>query len=166
MLTFIHAESTGQVATARVLMLEYATWLEFNFCFQGFEEEMKDLPGKYAPPQGRLVLALWDGEPAGVVALRPQEIAEKKKSGDGICEMKRLYVRPAFRGHSLGRALAEKLIAEAREIGYTRMRLDTIPGKMDGAIALYRKLGFTEAAPYYRTPVSQTIFMELALKPA
>jgi putative acetyltransferase len=164
MLTFIQAETFEQVATARELMLEYAAWLEFNLCFQGFEEEMKGLPGKYAPPAGRLLLALWDGQPAGVIALRPMEKAEK--AGDGICEMKRLYVRPAFRGHSIGRALAEKLIAEAREIGYRRMRLDTIPPKMDAAIAMYRDLGFAEAAPYYNSPVSQTIFMELELKPA
>ena len=137
-------------------MMEYASWLEFELCFQGFEEEMKSLPGKYAPPAGRLLLALWDGKTAGVVALRP--------TGEpGVCEVKRLYVRPEFRGHEIGRKLGDRVIAEAVAIGYTRMRLDTIPGKMDRAIAMYREMGFREIAPYYETPLSQTLFMELAL---
>jgi GNAT superfamily N-acetyltransferase len=138
------------------MMLEYATWLEFKLCFQGFEEEMRTLPGKYAPPAGRLLLALWDEKAAGVIALRP--LAEP-----GVCEMKRLYVRPEFRAHGIGRVLAERVIAEAAEIGYTKMRLDTVPGKMDRAIAMYRELGFKETQPYYNTPVGQTLFMELAL---
>lgn len=140
------------------MMVEYATWLEFNLCFQGFEEEMRTLPGKYAPPKGRLLLALWEGKPAGVIALRP--LGEAK---EGLCEMKRLFVRPAFRGHGIGRILAERVIAEAEEIGYRRMRLDTIAGKMESAIAMYRALGFAETAPYYNTPVGETLFMELAL---
>jgi GNAT superfamily N-acetyltransferase len=117
---------------------------------------MKTLPGKYAPPAGRLLLALWDEKPAGVIALRPLSEA-------GICEMKRLYVRPEFRAHGIGRVLAERVIAEAAEMGYTKMRLDTVPGKMDRAIAMYRELGFQETQPYYKTPVGQTLFMELAL---
>ncbi len=159
MLEIIQAETREQIATAREMMVEYATWLEFNLCFQGFEEEMRTLPGKYAPPAGRLLLALWDGKPAGVIALRPLE-------EPGVCEMKRLFVRPEFRGHEIGRALAERVIAEAVEIGYERMRLDTVPGKMDRAIAMYREMGFAEIAPYYSTPVGQTLFMELALRPA
>jgi GNAT superfamily N-acetyltransferase len=158
MLTIVQSESPEQVATARELMMEYANWVEFNLCFQGFEEEMRALPGKYAPPAGRLLLALWDGKPAGVIALRP--LGENK---DGLCEMKRLYVRPEFRGHSIGRILAQHVIAEAAEIGYRRMRLDTIAGKMDSAIAMYRELGFAETTPYYNTPVGQTLFMELDL---
>src|SRR5882724_2122959 len=162
MLTFVHAENSDQITIARELMLEYATALAVDLCFQNFEEEMRTLPGRYAPPAGRLLLALWDGQPAGVIALRPLEKSGTAgaKAEDGICEMKRLYVRPAFRGHSLGRALAEKLITEAREIGYARMRLDTMVNKMDRAIALYRELGFTEVLPYYNTPVTQALFME------
>jgi len=156
MLTIIQAESEEHLATVRELMLEYAAWLEFELCFQGFEEELRTLPGKYALPQGRLLLALWDGEAAGIGALRP--LAE-----EGVCEMKRLYVRPQFRGHSIGLALAQRLIQEAAEIGYQRMRLDTVPGKMDSAIAMYRRLGFRPIKPYYGTPISKTLFMELEL---
>jgi putative acetyltransferase len=122
MLTIVQAETAVQVSTARELIEEYALWLEFKLCFQGYEEEIQTLPGKYAPPSGRLLLALWDGRPAGVIALRPLE-------EPGVCEMKRLYVRPEFRGHQIGRVLAERIIAEAAGIGYSRMRLDTIPGK-------------------------------------
>jgi putative acetyltransferase len=157
MLTILQAETAGQIITTRELMVEYATWLEFNLCFQGFEEEMRSLPGKYAPPSGRLLLGLWEGRPAGVIALRTLE-------EPGLCEMKRLYVRPEFRGHGIGRVLAERVIAEAAEAGYSRMRLDTIPGKMDSAIAMYRELGFADTVPYYNTPVGQTLFMELALR--
>ena len=159
MLTIVQAKTTAQVSTAREMIEEYAAWLEFKLCFQGYEEEIQSLPGKYAPPLGRLLLALGDGRPAGVIALRPLE-------APGVCEMKRLYVRPEFRGHQIGRALAERIIAEAAEIGYSRMRLDTISGKMDSAIAMYRALGFAETDPYYKTPVGHTLFMELALKPA
>jgi putative acetyltransferase len=159
MLTIFQAEKLENVGVARELMLEYATSLEFNLCFQGFEEEMRSLPGKYAPPAGRLLLALWEKRPAGVIALRALDDA-------GLCEMKRLYVRPEFRGHGIGRILAERVIGEAREIGYSRMRLDTVQGKMDRAIAMYGELGFKETVPYYSTPVGQTLFMELALNPA
>lgn len=136
---------------------EYAAWLEFKLCFQGYEEEIQSLPGKYAAPSGRLLLAMWDGRSTGVIALRALE-------EPGVCEMKRLYVRPEFRGLQIGRILAKRVIAEAAEIGYSRMRLDTISGKMDGAIAMYRTLGFAEIDPYYKTPVGETLFMELALK--
>ena len=114
------------------------------------------MPGKYRPPPGRLLLALWGGRPAGVIALRPLD-------EPGLCEMKRLYVRSEFRGHKIGRVLAERVIREAAEIGYSRMRLDTIAGKMDSAIVMYRELGFKETDPYYQTPVGHTLFMELAL---
>lgn len=156
MLTIVQAETAAQVATARELIEEYAAWLDFKLCFQGFEGEMRSMPGKYAPPAGRLLLALWDGRPAGVIALRPLD-------EPGLCEMKRLYVRPEFRGHNIGRMLAERVIREAAEIGYSRMRLDTVAGKMDSAIAMYRELGFRETDPYYQTPVGHTLFMELAL---
>jgi len=158
MLKIVQAETQEQIATARELMMEYATRLGVDLCFQGFEEEMKMLPGKYAPPSGCILLALWDERPAGVIALRP--MGEK---AEGLCEMKRLFVRPEFRGHGIGRILAERIIAVAQEIGYKRMRLDTMPGKMDSAIGMYRELGFFETRPYYETPVGQTLFMELAL---
>src|SRR6476661_10731972 len=106
MLTILQAETPEQVRTARELIEEYAAWLEFKLCFQGFEEEMQSMPGKYSPPAGRLLLALWDGKPAGVIALRPLD-------EPGLCEMKWLYVRPEFRGHRIGRLLAEQIIQEA-----------------------------------------------------
>jgi GNAT superfamily N-acetyltransferase len=160
MLKIIHAETEKHFSIAREMMLEYAAWLEFELCFQGFDEELRTLPGKYAAPAGRLLLALWKDEPAGMGALRPLE----QGGESAACEMKRLYVRPGFRGHSIGRALAEKLIQEARQIGYNIMVLDTVTGKMDAAIALYRELGFEEISPYYKTPVSGTLFMQLALR--
>jgi putative acetyltransferase len=156
MLSILQVENPEHLAIARQLIEEYAAWLEFKLCFQGFEDEMRSLPGKYAPPAGRLLLALWDGKPAGVIALRPLDEPR-------LCEMKWLYVRPEFRGHHIGRLLAEHVIREAAEIGYSRMRLDTVAGKMDSAIAMYRELGFKETDPYYQTPVGRTLFMELAL---
>ena len=149
------AKSAEQVEQARALFLEYAESLGFSLCFQSFDTELAGLPADYAPPDGRLLLAEQDGKVAGCVALH--------KMGDGICEMKRLYVRPEFRGKALGRALAEQVIQEAREIGYARMRLDTIVGKMDAAIALYRELGFTEVPPYRENPIAGAIYMELKL---
>lgn len=140
MLTIIRAEKPEQVTLTRELIMEYAAWLEFKLCFQGFEEEMRSLPGSYAPPTGRLLIAFWEGKPAGVIALRSLE--EK-----GTCEMKRLYVRAEFRGHHIGQVLAERIIREACEIGYSRIRLDTVPGQMDRAIAMYRELGFAETDP-------------------
>jgi GNAT superfamily N-acetyltransferase len=159
MLTILQAETAEQVSIASELIQEYAASLNFNLCFQGFEDEIRSMPGKYAPPAGRLLIALWDGRPAGVIALRPLEEA-------GLCEMKRLYVRPEFRSHQIGRILAQRIINDATEAGYSRMRLDTVAGKMDRAIAMYRELGFVETDPYYQTPVGQTLFMELALTPA
>ena len=149
------AEGAVQIAHARELFLEYAQSLGFSLCFQGFDQELAGLPGKYAPPQGRLLLAEVDGQTAGCVGLRPLEGA--------ICEMKRLYVRPAFRGKSLGRVLAERVIGEARGIGYTHMRLDTISSTMADAVALYRRLGFVEIAPYCANPMADALYMELAL---
>ena len=127
-----------------------------SLCFQGFEEELASLPGKYAIPSGRLLLAYSDDKPAGCIALRP--LAE-----DGVCEMKRLFVRDGFRGQQIGLHLIERLIGEAREIGYSRMRLDTHPEKMGKAVDLYRSHGFVEIPPYYKNPHDGVLFMELTL---
>ena len=152
----LQAESPEQVEQARQLFQEYAASLGFHLCFQSFDKELAELPGDYAPPDGRLLLAEHEGKIAGCVALH--------KLSDGVCEMKRLYVRPEFRGKALGRALAERVIQEARAMGYTRMRLDTIAGQMDAAIALYRELGFREIPPYRENPISGAIYMELKLE--
>jgi putative acetyltransferase len=156
-LMIFQAETADHIATARQLMREYEAALGISLCFQNFDEELRDLPGKYEPPAGRLLLVACDGRAAGMIALRPVE-------ENGVCEMKRLYVRPEFRGQALGRALAEELITQARLIGYRRMRLDTIQGKMDRAIDLYRMLGFREIPPYYSSPVKETLFLELDLQ--
>jgi GNAT superfamily N-acetyltransferase len=144
------------IDVARQLFREYAASLGFDLEFQGFSEELATLPGSYAPPRGRLLLA-WEGEEAaGCVALRPIE--------PGICEMKRLYVRPPYRGAGLGRRLAEQIVREARDAGYGKMRLDTLPG-MVGARVLYQALGFRSIPPYRTNPIDGAVFLELALHP-
>lgn len=152
----LRAQSPDDIEHARELFKEYAAWLEIDLCFQNFEKELAELPGEYAPPNGRLFLASKDAGIAGCVAMR--------KIGEGTCEIKRLFVRPEFRGQGLGRQLAKAIIREAKQIGYQRMRLDTLPPKMNDAIALYRSLGFTEIEPYYNNPVPGAKFMELKLK--
>ena len=132
----IQAQSPEEISRVRELFEEYVSWLGFDLCFQNYDKEVAGLPGDYAPPQGRLYLAVEKDEVAGCIALR--------KIGERICEMKRLYVRSGFRGTGLGRTLTERIIDDARSLGYERMRLDTLPGKMDQAIALYRSLGFKE----------------------
>lgn len=148
----IQAETAALVEEARRLFREYEQWLGVDLCFQSFEEELKNLPGKYAAPTGRLFLAAIDGKTAGCIALR--------KLGDGICEMKRLYVREEFRKTGLGRKLIEAVIEAAREIGYEKMRLDTLPEKMPKAVALYNAYGFYEIPPYYENPHRETLFLE------
>jgi ribosomal protein S18 acetylase RimI-like enzyme len=155
MLKFIQAVSTDDVSTARKLFIEYSERLGISLCFQNFEQELAELPGRYAQPDGRLLLAVSGDETAGCVGLR--------KIGDGVCEMKRLYVKPEFRGQGIGKALAVHLIEEARSIGYGAMRLDTLPSQMDEAIKLYRFLGFREIGPYYHNPVEGALFLELSL---
>ena len=149
------AESQAQIAQARELFLEYAHSLGFSLCFQNFDKELSGLPGDYAPPEGRLLLVEYDGQLAGCVALHELD--------PGICEMKRLYLRRQFRGKGLGRVLAERIIAEARQIGYQRMRLDTVEPVMKDAVAMYHKLGFKEIAPYRANPIAGAMYMELEL---
>jgi ribosomal protein S18 acetylase RimI-like enzyme len=154
-LAFAQAGSPAQLAQARELFLEYAQSLGFSLCFQNFDKELADLPGNYAPPEGRLLLAEYEGELAGCVALHKLEAS--------ICEMKRLYLCPHFRGKGLGRALADRIIAEARQIGYHRMRLDTVEPVMQNAVAMYRRIGFREIAPYCTNPIAGALYMELFL---
>jgi len=156
MIEILQAETGEQIEETRRLFREYEKWLGLDLCFQGFEEELKHLPAKYAKPDGRLFLALVNGKTAGCIALRKLE--------KGICEIKRLYVRSEFRGLGLGQILIEKLIAEARLIGYEKMRLDTLPDKMLQAVKLYKSYSFTEIQPYYENPVNETLFLELNLK--
>jgi GNAT superfamily N-acetyltransferase len=151
----VDATEPDDVAAARRLFRAYADWLAVDLCFQDFEGELATLPGAYAPPQGRLLLASVAGEAAGCVALRPLE--------PGICEMKRLWVEPGFAGFGLGRELAEAIIQTAREAGYQRMRLDTMPARMPTAQHLYGALGFVEIAPYYHNPLDGVVMLELAL---
>jgi len=151
----VQAESVAHVTQARELFQEYAQSLGVNLCFQNFEQELAGLPGHYAPPDGRLLLAEYELQLAGCVALHKWE--------DGICEMKRLYLRPSFRGKGLGRAIAEKIITDARSIGYRRMRLDTIEPLMKDAVEMYRKLGFREIAAYRPNPIVGAMYMELQL---
>jgi len=155
-LLLAQAESPAQIAQARDLFLEYAQSLGFSLCFQNFDQELADLPGDYAPPEGRLLLAEYQGQLAGCIALHRLE--------PQICEMKRLYVRPQFRGKGLGRLLAERVITDARSIAYHRMRLDTVEPVMKDAVAMYRKLGFKEIAPYCANPIAGALYMELDLQ--
>jgi ribosomal protein S18 acetylase RimI-like enzyme len=152
---FTQAQGEPQIAQARELFLEYAQSLGFSLCFQNFDQELANLPGDYAPPTGRLLIAEYAGQAAGCVALHQLE--------PGICEMKRLYLRPQFRGQGLGRMLADRIIAEARQSGYQRMRLDTVGPVMKDAVAMYRKIGFQKIEPYCTNPIAGTLYMELLL---
>ena len=156
MIEILQAETAEQIEETRKLFREYEKWLGLDLCFQGFEEELKTLPAKYAIPDGRLFLALVNGKTAGCVALRKLE--------QSVCEMKRLFVRSEFRGLGLGKILIEKLIDEARFIGYEKMRLDTLPDQMAKAVKLYKSHGFVEISTYYENPYKETLFLELNLK--
>ncbi len=148
----MQAESPAQIAQASELFREYEQSLGVDLCFQNFAQELAELPGHYAPPDGRLLLAEYEGQLAGCVALHQWDA--------GVCEMKRLYLRPTFRGKGLGRVLAETIIAEGRGIGYQHMRLDTIEPIMKDAVKMYRKLGFREIEPYRPNPIAGAIYME------
>lgn len=148
------AAGAADMETVRALFIEYQRWLGVDLCFQGFEAELATLPGQYAPPTGGLWLARVDGALAGTVGLRPLQA--------GVCEMKRLWVRPAYRGLGLGRRLAATSIEAARRGGYRDMVLDTL-GHMAAARALYGSLGFREIPAYYDNPLADVRYLELDL---
>lgn len=152
MIEIFQAETSAQIEAAKTLLREYETWFELKLCFQNFDQEVAALPGKYVPPEGRLLLASIEEKLAGCIALR--------KLDDDVCEMKRLFVRKDFRGLKIGHLLIEKIIAEARAIGYRKMRLDTYPPKMAKAARLYESHGFREISPYYHNPLGETLYME------
>ena len=155
MITVEAARWPADERPVRELFEEYADSLGFDLCFQGFDQELATLPGLYAPPSGRLLLARLEGRPVGCVGLRALE--------HGICELKRLYVRPAARGGGAGTLLTDAVIAEARAEGYERMRLDTIAPIMERAVAGYRRRGFVEIPPYAENPIEGALYLELAL---
>lgn len=157
MIEIIPAHEGSHLAHARELFAEYAQGLGIDLCLQGFDEELATLPGRYAPPSGRLLLAIDDGRIAGCVALREIE--------PGLCEMKRLYARPAFRGKGVGRLLAESIVREGRGIGYRKMVLDTL-ATMTAARGLYRSLGFRQIQPYGHHPYAGTEYLGLNLQEA
>jgi ribosomal protein S18 acetylase RimI-like enzyme len=154
MLQLTNVADGKDIPVIHQLFIEYQKYLGIDLCFQNFDNELAALPGVYAPAWGRLLLAQYDGKVAGCVALR--------KMTRQTCEMKRLYVRPEFRGKGIGKELAVRIIEEAKQIGYKRIRLDTLP-VMKEAIALYRRLGFKDTTPYYHNPIEGTIYMELKL---
>lgn len=149
------ATSKPLLTQARKIMREYQVSLGIDLCFQNFEQEMLNLPGKYAPPEGRLYLSYVDEKLIGCVTLRPLQELQ--------CEIKRLYVRPEFRGRSFGKELLEKVLAEAGNIGYLQVFLDTLP-TMAAAQKLYYSFGFRKIEPYCFNPIEGTVFMRLDLQ--
>lgn len=143
------------LTSVRRLFREYLEELDFDLDFQNVEDELRALPGPYAPPEGTILLATEDDEPVGVVAVQPLDAT-------GVCEMKRLYVHPGRRGQGIGRALAEAALDAARHLGYDRMRLDTV-ASMTRARTLYRSLGFEERSAYYDNPLEDVVYMERTL---
>lgn len=155
MIKIIEAKTTEQFKEVRKLFLEYKTWLGFDLSFQSFKHEVSTLPGKYSPPTGAIFMAMLNKNIAGCIALRPLE--------HSICEMKRFFVRPQFRGKGIGRHLAEISIKKAKDIGYTKMCLDT-HNSFKAAIAIYQSLGFKETAAYYDNPMPDISYWELDLR--
>jgi putative acetyltransferase len=153
--TIEQATSAESIEAARALFREYETWLGMSLCFQDFERELLELPGKYAPPDGRLYIVKLDAISSGCIALR--------RLDNDICEMKRLYLSENTRGQGIGNELIEMLIADARSIGYKKMRLDTYPPKMGKAVKLYESHGFRPISKYYDNPHEGVLFMELDL---
>ncbi|MDX2115218.1 MAG: GNAT family N-acetyltransferase [Planctomycetota bacterium] len=157
----IEATTPQHLDIFRTLCLEYARGLPFSLCFQGFDDELASLPGLYARPRGLILLAFSDATPAGCVALRP--IPALPTDAPPVCEMKRMFVRPAHRGLRLGHLLAERLVHEARAAGYATMKLDSEPD-FHAALAVYRRLGFTPCARYNNDPHPQTVYLSLNLR--
>jgi len=151
----VEARSEIEWAVAKTLIEEYVASLEIDLNFQGYRDEMVRFPGGYSPPDGAVLLAYEGTEPTGVVALR--------RHSPSVCEMKRLYVRPKFRGHGIGRALSVEVVRRAAQLGYTKMRLDTLP-TMDAAIGLYHAIGFRDIPPYRYNPVAGARYLELDLR--
>ena len=151
------ARSPNDIKIAKEMFREYQEWLGVDLCFQDFENELATLPGKYAPPLGEIYIARQNDDVAGVVAIRP--VGEPDA---GRCEMKRLYVREAFRGRGLGRILAELVVSYAADAKYQVMVLDTLP-HLEAAIKMYRTMGFDETAPYYENPLPGVVYMEKIL---
>lgn len=148
------AQVPGDIESVRDLFVEYQQWLGVDLCFQGFDEELATLPGKYGAPQGRILLAKEEDNVAGGVALRPL--------GNDVCEMKRLYVREPWRGQGLGRRLAEEIVSAGRKIGYAAMQLDT-EKRLREAITLYLDMGFVEIGAYYENPLADILYLEKKL---
>jgi putative acetyltransferase len=151
------ARSDADMLTTREMFMEYQQWLGVDLCFQDFENELAGLPGKYAPPGGEIYIARDGDAVAGIIAVRPVGDPEEK-----ISEMKRLYVREYWRGHGLGRTLAEMAIDFAARAGYRRMVLDTLPS-LETAKRMYARMGFKEMAPYYENPLPGVVYMEKLL---
>jgi putative acetyltransferase len=168
--TIRRADTPRDIVLARALFLEYAKWLDVDLCFQGFEQELATLPGAYAPPRGRLLLAGSPGEAFACIALRPLDEGAgcgcggtpASRGGSSAGEVKRLYVQPVHRREGWGKRLARALVEEARAIGYRELKLDTLE-RMKAARSLYSALGFRECAPYYRNPLPDVVYMSLAL---
>ena len=155
MLNIVQITADGiQLDEARILFREYEKELDADLCFQSFEEELKNPLYKYGLPNGSLILAYWNNQLAGCIALQPLE--------NGHCEMKRLFVRPSFRKHKIGEALVVEILKEAKRIGYTKMKLDTLE-RLQAAIHLYKKIGFQVTTAYYENPLQQVVYMEKSL---
>jgi ribosomal protein S18 acetylase RimI-like enzyme len=153
-ISYVRAGNDDHLEIAKEMFTEYARSLEFSLGFQDFEQELSDISAHYGPPHGCILLALCDRKPAGCVALRKLE--------EGVCEMKRLYVRPEYRGSGIGKTLSVKIIDEGKSLGYEKMRLDTL-ASMKEAISIYRDLGFYDIEPYCHNPFEKAVFLEKEL---